>query len=378
MEFKVVVSPEWLAETGDPHDAANPRVQQLVEEAKAWAESWGGGGAVWGVHYDTDERGSGVVDLFMSPVREQRHKSGKSKAAISCRKAKEKLLASERALEPDLKTSGAAMQSSWVRWARERLDRRLERGKPKIETGAVHQNADLYARIAEQKEADLLRREQKAQAVREGSHQFAAAFRAGEVRKVGPSAKVPDRLGWWSAKDMPEARREELRTAWRLTPAPVRKVLSEVSSAARAVEERSQALQEPEAAIAEAKAEVMAGLKDDYDTLKRAWATNEATYSVDTEGYWRWWYEAEKGTPRHARVNACVESVGGLVGWMARRFEEVMNEVVRYLTPAAQTEFKNEWMDALDRGDAPEWGASRDGPENGAGRDSKNILSLDV
>lgn len=159
MELKVVVSPEWLAETGDPHDAANPRVQQLVEEAQAWAESWGGPGSVWGVRYDTDERGSGVVDVFMSPVREQRHKSGKSKLVISCRKAKEELLAAERALEPDLKTSGAAMQSSWARWARERVDPRLERGKRKEETGAVHQNADLYARIAQQKEADLLKRE---------------------------------------------------------------------------------------------------------------------------------------------------------------------------------------------------------------------------
>ena len=117
-----------------------------------------------------------------------------------------------------------------------------------------------------------------------------------------------------------------------------------------------------EAAKVEAKAEVMAGLKDDFDTLKSAWATNEATYNVDTEGYWRWWYQAERGTPRHARVKACCESVGGLVGWMARRFEEVMNEVVRYLTPSAQTEFKNEWIDALDRGDGPEWWAMGDGP----------------
>ena len=45
------------------------------------------------------------------------------------------------------------------RWARERIDPRLERGKRKEETGAVHQNADLYARIAQQKEADLLKRE---------------------------------------------------------------------------------------------------------------------------------------------------------------------------------------------------------------------------
>jgi len=116
-------------------------------------------------------------------------------------------------------------------------------------------------------------------------------------------------------------------------------------------------------------------LKDDFDTLKSAWATNEATYSVDTEGYWKWWYEAERGTSRHARMNACFDSVGGLVGWMARRFEEVMNEVVRYLTPSAQTEFKNEWIDALDRGDAPEWWALGDGPSSVTGGAGQNRTS---
>ncbi|WP_215757245.1 hypothetical protein, partial [Gluconobacter sp. P5H9_a] len=224
-------------------------VQQLVDEAQAWAESWGGAGAVWGLRYDTDEKGSGVVDVFMSPVREQRHKSGKAKPVMSCRKAKEEKWPLNVPESLILKTSGAAMQSVGQSWARERLDRRLERGKPKKETGAVHQNADLYARIAEQKEADLRRREealaereaafaereQKAQEVRAGSNQVAAAFRGGEVRRVCPSPKVPDRLGWWAAKDMPEARREELRAAWRLTALPVREALAEVSSAALAV-----------------------------------------------------------------------------------------------------------------------------------------------
>lgn len=150
MEFKAIVSPDWLAETGDPRDAANPRVQQLVAEAKAWAESWGGAGAVWAVRYDTDEKGAGVVDLFMSPVREQRHKSGKSKTVISCRKAKEELLATERALDASIRTSGAAMQSSWARWCQQRLDARLERGQPKTETGREHVHADLYAKTAEE------------------------------------------------------------------------------------------------------------------------------------------------------------------------------------------------------------------------------------
>lgn len=150
MEFKAVVSPAWLAETGDPRDRKNPRVGQLMIEAAKWAESWGGKGAVWAVRYDTDEKGAGVVDLFMSPVREQRHKNGSSKVVISCRKAKEELLATERALDPEIRTSGAAMQSSWARWCQQTLDPRIERGQPKAETGRDHVHADIYAKTADE------------------------------------------------------------------------------------------------------------------------------------------------------------------------------------------------------------------------------------
>lgn len=167
IEFKAVVSPDWLAEGGaDPRDPGNPRVRQLVAEAQAWAESWGGKGAVWAVRYDTDEKGAGVVDLFMSPVREQRHKSGKTKLVISTGKAKDELLAAEKALDPNLKTSGAAMQSSWARWCQQKLDARLERGRPKAETGRDHIHAEIYARAAE---------EAKAQAKAEADKHIAAA-----------------------------------------------------------------------------------------------------------------------------------------------------------------------------------------------------------
>ena len=150
IEFKAVVSPDWLAEGGaNPRDPENPRVRQLVAEARIWAESWGGKGAVWAVRYDTDEKGAGVVDVFMSPVREQAHKSGKARAVISCRKAKAELLEAERALDPDLKTSGAAMQSSWARWCGQRLDARIERGQSRELTGRDHVHAEVYAREAD-------------------------------------------------------------------------------------------------------------------------------------------------------------------------------------------------------------------------------------
>lgn len=149
IEFKAIVSPDWLKESGgDPRDKDNPRVQQLIAEAVAWAESWGGRGAVYGWRYDTDERGSGVVDLFMAPVREQRHKNGSSKLVISCRKAKQELLEQERLIDPELKNSGAAMQSSWARWCQEKLDARIERGISKEETGREHVHADIYAEEA--------------------------------------------------------------------------------------------------------------------------------------------------------------------------------------------------------------------------------------
>lgn len=149
MEFKIVVSPEWLQEIGDPLDPNNPRVKALFENAKEWAESWGGQGSVWGLRYDTDEAGSGVVDVFMSPIREQKHKNGKTKQVVSCRKAREALLEQEKALDASLKTSGGAMQSSWARWCQERLDPRIERGERKEITGKDHLHADVFKEIAE-------------------------------------------------------------------------------------------------------------------------------------------------------------------------------------------------------------------------------------
>lgn len=124
LELKVIISPEWFAEDGaDPHDwKNNPRIKQALSEAKKWAESWGGKGSVWASRYDMDEKGSGVVDIFMSPVREQRHKNGTSKLVISCRKAKEELLGTEQAKDAEIKNSGAAMQSSWARWCQEKLN----------------------------------------------------------------------------------------------------------------------------------------------------------------------------------------------------------------------------------------------------------------
>lgn len=104
-----------------------------------------------------------------------------------------------------------------------------------------------------------------------------------------------------------------------------------------------------EAVFQAAKDEVLRGLRDDFDTLKVAWARDEATYSVSTAGNWRWWLDDGLTVDRRNRLQDCIKTVGGLVGWMARRFEDTMNMVVRYMSKPAQAEFKSEWIDALDR-----------------------------
>lgn len=140
----VGVSPEWLAEGGDPRDTNNKRVRQLITEAKAWAESWMGEGAVWAVRYDTDEKGAGIVDILASPIREQRHKSGSSKPVISVSKANKELAAKHGVMK-----SWEAMQTSWADHAQKTLDEDLQRGEPKKETEREHVSPEAYSAAVE-------------------------------------------------------------------------------------------------------------------------------------------------------------------------------------------------------------------------------------
>lgn len=148
----VGVSPEWLLETGSPHDLDNPRVQALIERAEQWAESWMGKGAVWAVRYDVDEVGSGIVDIIGSPIRTAHHKSGSSKPSISINKALTELVGhvNDRRLQDwcadgndaasfkKIQKSFRAMQDSWAWFAQEHLSPTLERGDPIEETRRKH------------------------------------------------------------------------------------------------------------------------------------------------------------------------------------------------------------------------------------------------
>ncbi|MDF2143343.1 hypothetical protein, partial [Paenirhodobacter sp. CAU 1674] len=148
-----VVSPEWVEKAGNLHDPDNPHNRQLFDQAKAWAESWGGKGSVIATRLDLDEKGGAVVDVLISPVRESR-----GKPVISTNKALGEL--KEATGE---RNEYAALQTSWADWCRETLDSEIVRGTRKELTQRQHLSPETYgavmdkAREAIQRPAESLR-----------------------------------------------------------------------------------------------------------------------------------------------------------------------------------------------------------------------------
>ena len=152
MHLLVGVSPDWLSETGDPRSLENPRVKQLISEARLWAESWMGDQAVWAVRYDTDETGSGVVDILASPVRPGAAGRGKPKPQISVNKAM-----TELRRRVHVKKSYEAMQTDWAVWMQQRIDPSLKRGEPSEETQRKHVSPEVFKEAISKARTEALR-----------------------------------------------------------------------------------------------------------------------------------------------------------------------------------------------------------------------------
>lgn len=140
-----VVSPAWIGEVGDLHDPKNSRNRALAREAKAWAESWAGPGSVIAARLDLDERGGGVVDLTIVPIRIQRSRGGREILRISTNGALANLAESVGEQK-----SYVAAQTSWSAWAQRTLDPALQRGVPRSETKARHLAPEAYGRVQDE------------------------------------------------------------------------------------------------------------------------------------------------------------------------------------------------------------------------------------
>jgi hypothetical protein len=161
----VGVSPSWIEAAGDLHDPENPRNKMLLDNAVAWVESWAGEGSVFGARLDLDETGGGVVDVFVAPVFEQKHKSGRTKLTVSVNKALTKLQA-----RYGTGYSYEALQTSWHAWAQEHLDETLQRGEPKYKTNREHLSIAEYKRQEDHRKREVaLRKEEEELARREAA-----------------------------------------------------------------------------------------------------------------------------------------------------------------------------------------------------------------
>lgn len=135
-----VVSPEWIEETGGLHDPGNPRNVALFDAAKAWAEEWAGKGSVINARLDLDERGGGVVDVCISPVRLSR-----GKPQISTNKPLQDLKAATGE-----RNEFAALQTSWADYAAKHLDPSILRGTRKQVTNREHVSPELYGQMKDE------------------------------------------------------------------------------------------------------------------------------------------------------------------------------------------------------------------------------------
>lgn len=210
-----VISPEILAEAGDPRDPNNPKVRALFDQAQAWAQAEFGEESLIAARLDVDEAGAGVVDLFVCPTAMQAGGRGrKPRLTISIKSGLEAVAAKN-----GNKRSYSAIQDSWGDWASHHIDHRLQRGKPKRETMRQHVHADLFRERVEelnqrqdeldQRERELERCEKKAEirakkAINVG---FTACVRD-EISIIRPDSKSPWEIRY--SPELPDDRRQYL------------------------------------------------------------------------------------------------------------------------------------------------------------------------
>ena len=157
-----VVSPEYIDRSGGRHDPQNPANAQLFMQAQAWAEKEFGKTALIGARMDMDEKGGGVVDLFIVPTVEQKQRQGSRQKAAGEHQTTKVTISTRDALmgiqgRYNAIRSYEALQTSWAHHLQEHLSPEIERGKPKAETQREHVHADIFREAAEaEKQAEKI------------------------------------------------------------------------------------------------------------------------------------------------------------------------------------------------------------------------------
>lgn len=190
LHLQVNVSPEWIEEGGGLHDPANPRIKAHFRAAIDWARETFGP-ALFALRVDLDETGGGVLDAFLSPLRQLKQK-GKAYSSdgggplwISVNRAMEELTTrfGHRRSE-----NWGAINSSWAAYARAHLDPRLERGVPKRLSRRRHVPIDQVRRAHEALDARDAELEQEAIALKRREAILAHVMAATLAGRIEPDA----------------------------------------------------------------------------------------------------------------------------------------------------------------------------------------------
>lgn len=138
LHFLAVISPEFIEETGDIHDPKNPRNVEIFNQSQEWIKQEFGEDSLISARMDLDEKGGGVVDLFVVPTKQITTKHT-SKKTISTRQALKDIQ-----YKYNRKKSFEALQDSFSLFCQNNIDEKISRGIPKEISQREHVHADIY------------------------------------------------------------------------------------------------------------------------------------------------------------------------------------------------------------------------------------------
>lgn len=153
-----IVSPEALDDKrdGGRHNPNNIINKAVFTEAQKWAEKEFGEGSLIAARMDMDEKGAGVVDLFIVPVSEQKQRQGSRQKAVGAQQRSQMVISTRSALEAiqrrsERSKSYETLQDSWANHLNDCPIKflKIQRGRPKAETQRKHVHSDVLREEAD-------------------------------------------------------------------------------------------------------------------------------------------------------------------------------------------------------------------------------------
>ena len=166
IHLELVVSPAWIEAAGELNDPENSRNRALFQSAIQFCKTIFGQDSILSARKDYDERGGGVVDVFVAPEAISK-RCGRYLSARPVLKELQKRF--------DRKSAFSALQDAWALFVQATLDPSIQRGKEKSGRGPDWVTPEVYAAQADLKKKEALLIEERA-AFEAGSERLATEW----------------------------------------------------------------------------------------------------------------------------------------------------------------------------------------------------------